>query len=67
MLMLKNDLLYDESKEVVDYQDCFRKAVKVKEWLKNKKAYAIAFNQLGLSLYWRSSKRVDSVPDRLVL
>lgn len=49
MLLLKNDLLYTPAVEVSDFNDCFRKAVKVNGWLRNKKAYAISFNQLGLS------------------
>lgn len=48
MIRISNKLLYDKTEEVTDFKDCFQKAIKVKGWLKNKKAYAIAFNQLGL-------------------
>jgi len=49
MIMLKNNLLYTESSFVTDYQACFMQAVKVQVWLRNKRAYAISFNQLGFS------------------
>ena len=45
---LTNEKLETKAEEVTDFKASYLKAIKVKDWLKGKPAYAIAFNQLGL-------------------
>lgn len=50
MIQLTNERLKKKNKIVKEnVKDCFSKALKVKAWLKNKPAYAVAFNQLGFN------------------
>jgi len=49
-IQLKPDLLRTKC-EILDgdaFKRCFQKAIKVKEWIKNKPVYAVTFNQIGL-------------------
>ena len=48
-LSLTTSLLDKKCELVTNFKECYLEGLKVKEWLKNKKAYAIAFNQLGIN------------------
>ena len=50
VIQLKSDFLRIGCETVKgDMKSCFQKAIKVKQWIKNKAVYAITFNQIGLS------------------
>jgi len=48
-IQLTNDRLEKKNDLVTDFKECYLKAIKVKSWLKNKPAFGIAFNQVGLT------------------
>lgn len=45
---LTTERLNIPSEIVTDFKDCYLKGIKVAQWVKNKNAYAVAFNQLGM-------------------
>lgn len=54
MIRLTEKYLYKVCRKIqeADYKSAFKEAVKVTCWIKNKKAYAVAANQVGYDLFF---------------